>query len=72
MQDVKDDIEEQYWQAVVERDSSANGTFFVAVRSTGRNRVATPRPGVYNRPTTRRRRKSFPNPVVNGVARRLC
>lgn len=35
MQDVKDVIEEQYWQAVVERDSSANGTFFVAVRSTG-------------------------------------
>ncbi len=35
MQDVKDVIEEQYWQAVVEKDSSANGTFYVAVRSTG-------------------------------------
>ncbi len=35
MQHVKDNIEEQYWQAVVERDSSADGTFFVAVRSTG-------------------------------------
>src|SRR5712692_1451415 len=38
MQDVKDTkeaIEEQYWQAVVERDSRADGTFFVAVRSTG-------------------------------------
>src|SRR5256885_9040787 len=35
MQNVKDNIEEQYWQAFMERDSSANGTFFVAVRSTG-------------------------------------
>ena len=35
MQDVKENIEEQYWQAVVEKDSSANGTFYVAVRSTG-------------------------------------
>lgn len=35
MQDVKDVIEEQYWQAVVGKDSSANGTFYVAVRSTG-------------------------------------
>jgi AraC family transcriptional regulator of adaptative response/methylated-DNA-[protein]-cysteine methyltransferase len=33
--DVKDTIEDQYWQAVVERDSRADGTFFVAVRSTG-------------------------------------
>src|SRR2546421_4272426 len=35
MQHVKDNIEAQYWQAFMERDSSANGTFFVAVRSTG-------------------------------------
>src|SRR5437762_14386656 len=35
MQHVKDNIEEQYWQAFMERDSRANGTFFVAVRSTG-------------------------------------
>jgi len=35
MQVVKDALEEQYWQAVEERDSRADGTFFVAVRSTG-------------------------------------
>src|SRR6266849_717880 len=35
MQDVKVTIEDQYWQAIVERDSRADGTFFVAVRSTG-------------------------------------
>ena len=35
MLDVKDKTEEQYWQAFEERDSSADGTFFVAVRSTG-------------------------------------
>lgn len=35
MQNIKENIEEQYWQAVVEKDSRANGTFFVAVRSTG-------------------------------------
>jgi len=35
MQDVKDVIEEQYWQAVIAKDSRANGTFFVGVRSTG-------------------------------------
>ena len=35
MQEVKENIEEQYWQAVVEKDSRANDTFFVAVRTTG-------------------------------------
>jgi AraC family transcriptional regulator, regulatory protein of adaptative response / methylated-DNA-[protein]-cysteine methyltransferase len=35
MQNVKENVEEQYWRAVVEKDSRANGTFFVAVRSTG-------------------------------------
>lgn len=35
MQHVKETIEEQYWQAFVEKDSRANGMFFVAVRSTG-------------------------------------
>src|SRR5579863_290004 len=35
MHDVMNEIEEQYWQAFMERDSRADGTFFVAVRSTG-------------------------------------